>query len=36
MSLIEEPGVAIRLMRDESQDYELVSKWLTDGRVLEF
>ena len=36
MSLIEEPGLAIRLMRDEPQDYELMSKWLTDDRVLEF
>ena len=36
MAFIEEPGLAIRLMRDEPQDYELMSKWLTDERVLEF
>ena len=36
MSFIEEPSLAIRLMRDEPQDYELMSKWLTDDRVLEF
>lgn len=36
MSLIEQPGLVLRLMRDESQDYELMSKWLTDDRVLEF
>ena len=36
MSFIGQPGLAIRLMRDELQDYELMSKWLTDERVLEF
>ena len=36
MSFIEQPGLAIRLMRDELQDYELMSKWLTDERVLAF
>lgn len=36
MSLIEQPGLAIRLMRDELLDYQLMSKWLTDERVLAF
>ncbi len=36
MGLIKEPGLAIRPMRDEPQDYELLSKWLSDERVLEF
>ena len=33
---IAQPGLSIRLMRDEPQDYELMAKWLTDERVLEF
>jgi aminoglycoside 6'-N-acetyltransferase len=34
--LIQEDKVAIRLMRDEISDYELMAKWLTDEQVLEF
>jgi hypothetical protein len=34
--LIRERDLAIRLMRDDLADYEIMSKWLTDPRVLEF
>jgi aminoglycoside 6'-N-acetyltransferase len=34
--LIQQDEVAIRLMRDEISDYELMAKWLTDEQVLEF
>jgi aminoglycoside 6'-N-acetyltransferase len=34
--LISDGEVAIRLMRDELGDYEVMSKWLSDPRVLEF
>ena len=36
MTLIEQPGLAIRLMRDDSQDHGLMAKWLSDERVLEY
>ena len=34
--LISDAEVAIRLMRDEPGDYQVMSKWLSDPRVLEF
>jgi aminoglycoside 6'-N-acetyltransferase len=34
--VIEQSDLVIRRMRDEPQDYALVSKWLSDERVLEF
>ena len=34
--LISDAEVAIRLMRDELGDYQVMSKWLSDPRVLEF
>jgi len=34
--LIREHDLAIRLMRDDETDYELMSTWLTNPRVLEF
>jgi len=34
--LIREGNLAIRRMRDDCRDYELMAKWLTDPRVLEF
>ena len=34
--MIEQTDLVIRRMRDEPQDYALVSKWLSDERVLEF
>ncbi|MBI3734846.1 MAG: acetyltransferase [Chloroflexi bacterium] len=34
--LIEQGDIAIRLMRDEPDDYRLMAQWLTDPRVLEF
>ncbi|HKV28069.1 MAG TPA: GNAT family N-acetyltransferase [Candidatus Acidoferrales bacterium] len=35
-NLIERGDLAFRLMRDDLLDYRLMSKWLTDPRVLEF
>ncbi len=35
-SLIQEGDIALRLMRAEMPDYELMAQWLTDPRVLEF
>ncbi|MBW4643084.1 MAG: acetyltransferase [Goleter apudmare HA4340-LM2] len=34
--LIQEQDIYIRLMQDEIQDYQLIAKWLTDAKVLEF
>lgn len=34
--LNQEGDLGIRLMRDELADYELMARWLTDERVLEF
>lgn len=34
--LISDAEVSIRLMRDELGDYQVMSKWLSDPRVLEF
>jgi aminoglycoside 6'-N-acetyltransferase len=34
--LIDNGEIAIRLMQDEIYDYELMAKWLTDEKVLEF
>ncbi len=34
--LIERDELAIRRMRDELPDYQLMAKWLTDERVLEY
>jgi hypothetical protein len=34
--LISDAAVSIRLMRDELGDYQVMSKWLSDPRVLEF
>jgi aminoglycoside 6'-N-acetyltransferase len=34
--LISDGDVCIRLMRDELGDYEVMSRWLSDPRVLEF
>jgi hypothetical protein len=35
-ALASDGDLAVRLMRDERSDYELMSAWLTDDRVLEF
>ena len=34
--LIQDGDLAIRLMRDDMADFQLMAKWLTDVRVLEF
>jgi hypothetical protein len=34
--LISDAEVSIRLMPDEPDDYQVMSKWLSDPRVLEF
>jgi hypothetical protein len=34
--LISDTEVSIRLMRDEPGDYQVMSKWLSDPRMLEF
>ena len=34
--LIHDGDLSIRLMRDELADYQIMSKWLSDPRVLEF
>ncbi|MDZ8187743.1 MAG: GNAT family N-acetyltransferase [Nostoc sp. ChiSLP02] len=34
--LIQKDEITIRLMQDEMYDYELMAKWLTDKKVLEF
>ncbi len=34
--LIQNGEIALRLMQDEMQDYQLLSKWLTDPTMLEF
>ncbi|MEH1968188.1 GNAT family N-acetyltransferase [Nostoc sp.] len=34
--LIQKGEIAIRLMQDEIYDYELLVKWLTDAKVLQF
>ncbi len=34
--LIQDDALAIRRMRDDEQDYEVMAKWLSDERVLEF
>jgi len=34
--LIQHGEIALRLMQDDLQDYQLLSKWLTDPTVLEF
>ena len=35
-SIIRNPSLSIRLLRDDDTDYRLLAKWLTDERVLEF
>ncbi|MGH9709060.1 MAG: GNAT family N-acetyltransferase, partial [Candidatus Acidiferrales bacterium] len=35
-NLIERDDLSFRLMQDDVGDYDLMSKWLTDPRVLEF
>ncbi len=35
-TIIDRQDVSIRLMRDDIHDYGLISKWLSDERVLEF
>jgi|SRR5579864_2568144 aminoglycoside 6'-N-acetyltransferase len=35
-ALIRNEDVALRLMQDDTADYELMAKWLSDPRVLEF
>ncbi|MBD2504536.1 GNAT family N-acetyltransferase [Anabaena azotica] len=34
--LVEKDGITIRLMEDSLENYQLMAKWLTDERVLEF
>ena len=34
--LIQQGDLAIRLMNDDREDYEVMTRWLTDLRVLEF
>jgi aminoglycoside 6'-N-acetyltransferase len=34
--LISDAELSIRLMRDQLADHQVVSKWLSDPRVLEF
>ena len=34
--LFQKNEIAIRLMQDDIGDYQLMAKWLTDKKVLEF
>jgi aminoglycoside 6'-N-acetyltransferase len=34
--LLKTDEISIRLMQDNMHDYELMAKWLTDEKVLEF
>ena len=35
-TLVRSGDIAIRLLRDEDQDYRLIARWLSDERVLQF
>ncbi len=34
--IVQNDTITIRLMQDDLQDYQLMEKWLTDEKVLEF